>query len=361
MQEKIHKYSDCKYHELSIMISEREKNMRGQISIFEEDINKVIDADFIDWGILNNKTIFITGATGLIGSSVIRSLDQVNLRYSLNITVIALVRDEERARKRFADILDNGMLTVLVGTVENPPIVEGNVDYILHAASQTASKEFVQHAVETIETSILGTFNMLRLAKSKAVRGFVYLSSMEVYGYPERGHKVTENEIGSLNPLELRNSYPISKMMSEAMCCAYAKEYGVPAMICRLTQTFGPGVNYNDTRIFAYFGRCVSEKKNIVLKTKGETERCYLYTTDAVTAILLIMLKGDPGKAYNAADEDTYCSIAEMAEYVAADAGIKVEYEIQDLKENGFPQTLYMNLDTTALKQLGWRPRGGIR
>lgn len=118
------------------------------------------------------------------------------------------------------------------------------------------------------------------------------MSSMEVYGYPEKGHKVTEDEIGALSPLDLKNSCPIAKMVSKSMTCAYAAEYDVPTMICRLTQTFGVSVNYNDNRIFAYFGQCVNEKKNIVLKTKGETERCYLYTTDAVTAILTIMLNG---------------------------------------------------------------------
>ena len=103
---------------------------------------------------------------------------------------------------------------------------------------------------------------------------------------------------------------------------------------------------------------CVKEKKNIVLKTKGETERCYLYTADAVTAILTVMLKGQPGQAYNVADESTYCSIAEMAESVAADGGIQVEYDIQDAAANGFLQTLYMDLDTKALRNLGWSPQG---
>ena len=159
----------------------------------------------------------------------------------------------------------------------------------------------------------------------------------------------------------MRNSYPIGKIASENLCCGYAKEYGVPAMSIRLTQTFGAGVNYNDTRVFAYFARCVKEKTNIVLKTRGETERCYLYTTDAATAILTVLLNGKAGEIYNAADEGTYCSIAEMAEQVAKSGGIKVVYDIQDTAVNGFPDTLYMDLDTTKLQKLGWCPLGGGR
>lgn len=328
-------------------------------NIIREDIECVSNAEFIPWDKMKGAAILITGATGLIGTTMIHSLNHANKTKTLNLKIIALVRDEKKAKKHFKDILDDGMLRLTEGTVEKLPEVDGPIDFIIHGASQTASKEFIRHAVETIETSVFGTFNLLKLAKEKSVKGFVYLSSMEVYGYPERGHKVTEDEIGSMTPLDLRNSYPISKIICESMCCAFAKEYGVPATICRLTQTFGPGVNCNDARIFAYFGRCINEKKNIVLKTKGETERCYLYTTDAVTAILMILLKGIPGNAYNAADENTYCSIAEMAERIAADGGIQVEYDIQNEAVNGFPQTLYMNLDTNALKQLGWEPQGG--
>ena len=334
--------------------------MDNKSFIFNEDYNNVLTVDFIDWQQMKEKTIFITGATGLIGTCLIKSLDYVNQKLNLGIRMLALVRDENKAKERFKDVLSNGNLKFAIGSVEELPKIEEPIDYIIHGASQTASKEFVQHAVETINTAVLGTFNLLKLAKEKEVSGFVYLSSMEVYGYPEKGHKVTEDEIGAMTPIDLRNSYPISKIMSESMCCAYAGEYGVPTKICRLTQTFGPGVNYNDTRIFAYFGRCVLEQQNIVLKTKGMTERCYLYTTDAVTAILTVLLKGEPGRAYNSADENTYCSIAEMAERVAADGGIKVEYDIQDEKVNGFPQTLYMNLDTKALKNLGWKPMGGV-
>lgn len=324
-------------------------------SILNEDYINILKSDFIDWEIFRNSTIFVTGATGLIGSSLIRSLDYVNKELHLNISIIALVRNEENANEKFKDILSNKHLSFIEGTVEALPCINQQIDYIVHGASQTASKEFVQHAVETINTSILGTTNILKLAMDKKVKGFVYLSSMEVYGYPEKGHKVSENEMGALTSLDLRNSYPISKIMSESICCAYASEYGIPAKICRLTQTFGPGVNYNDQRIFAYFARCVIEKQNIVLKTKGLTERCYLYIADAITAILTLLVKGGPGKAYNAADEKTYCSISEMADVIAKEGGISVEYDIQDEKKYGFAKTLYMDLNTDELKMLGWK------
>lgn len=329
------------------------------MDIFAEDINNVAVADFIPWEKLSGKTVLITGATGLIGRTLVYGLHRANKIHGLNMRVLALVRDRARAEERFKLIMADDMLALVVGSVENMPVISESVDYIVHGASQTASREFVNHPVETLQTTLNGTMNLLQVAKDKDVKGFVYLSSMEVYGYPEKGHKVAEDEIGRFEPQNMRNSYPIGKIVSENLCCGYAKEYGIPAMSIRLTQTFGAGVNYNDTRVFAYFARCVKEKTNIVLKTKGETERCYLYTTDAATAILTVLLNGEAGEIYNAADESTYCSIAEMAEQVAESAGIEVVYDIQDTVANGFPDTLYMDLDTSKLQKLGWCPLGG--
>lgn len=331
------------------------------MNIFWEDLSKINDVEFIEWDRLRGTTFFITGATGLIGTTIIKALAFINKKRNLGLRILALVRNEEKARARFLSCQEDVTLEFLVGSVESFEYnkVEGKVDFIIHGASQTASKEFVQHAAETIDTAVSGTKNVLELARLKSAKGFAYLSSMEVYGYPQKGHKVKETEIGTFFPLNLRNSYPLSKIMCESMCSAYAQEYGIPTRICRLTQTFGPGVSETDNRIFAYFGRCVKNKENIVLKTKGETERCYLYTADAVTAILAILLNGKNGEAYNAGDENTYCSISEMANSIAKANGIDVEYDIQPASENGYPETLYMDLDTSKLKELGWNPIGG--
>lgn len=324
-----------------------------ETSVPRDDLEGICSAEYIPWDKLCDKRILVTGATGLIGYTLVNALLYADREKKLGLKVTALARDVERARERFAEVRDG--VEWLVGSVEDMPPVNGPVDYIIHGASQTASRAFVQRPVETIQTALKGTRNLLELAKEKRASGFAYLSSMEVYGRPEKGHKVTEDEIGALSPLDVRNSYPISKQQCESLCCAYAAEYGVPAVIVRLAQTFGPGVHYNDGRIFAEFGRCVREKRDIVLKTKGETERSYLYTADAAAAILAVLLKGQPGTAYNAANEETYCSIAEMARRVAAMGGVRVKFDLQDEKKNGYPPPLYMDLDTSRLRALGWR------
>lgn len=306
----------------------------------------------IDFSVLCGRRVLITGATGLIGKNLTAVL------LERGVQVLALVRNPAKAEKLFG--CPNN-LRILVGDVTETVSVDGGVDYIIHAASQTASKAFVSEPASTIRTALLGTENMLKLAREKRVKGFVYLSSMEIYGAPPTEEKITETHGAELDTMAVRSSYPESKRMCEAMCAAYAAQYGVPAMVIRLTQTFGPGVPYGDTRVFAEFARCVIEKRDIVLHTKGETKRNYLYTADAAAAILSVLLKGRPGEAYNAANESTYCSIAEMAELAAGMGGIAVRIELADESQYGFAPVLKMNLDASRLRSLGWLPRKDLR
>lgn len=328
-------------------------------AIFREDVEKAIEDNNIPWVQLKNTDILITGATGLIGSTLASVFINANFKYNLKCKLHLLVRNVEKAKKIFGEDIQN-TVDLIEGSVEKPDVDLENIDYIIHTASQTASKAFIEYPVETMTTNILGTRNLLELAKKKKVKAFVYLSTMEVYGCPKDDRKINEEYECRIKPAEIRNSYPLSKLACENLCCDYYAEYGVPTVIIRLTQTFGPGVQYHDGRVFAEFARCVIEERDIVLKTKGETKRNYLYTMDAVRAILTAMLKGQKnGAVYNAANEDTYCSIAEMAETAlkcSKNRKLKVKYQLTaNIEALGYAPTLHMNLDISKLTLLGWR------
>ena len=173
----------------------------------------------------------------------------------------------------------------------------------------TASKAFVQKPVETIETTIWGTNNLLKFAQETGIKGMVYLSSLEVYGTTDFNlPEISEESYGYIEPLDPRSSYSEGKRMAECLCSAYFHEYGLPVKIVRLTQTFGPGVDYNDNRVFAQFARSIIEKRDIILHTKGETVRDYCYSRDAIAAIFTVLIKGEEGEAYNVANEETTIS-----------------------------------------------------
>lgn len=316
-----------------------------------EDLMALKENADLDWNAFDGKTVYITGATGLLGASLADSL-----LYCSNAKVVVQVRNEKKARSLFGDRVE-----YLVCDLSQKPEYAENVDYIIHCANPTSSKFFVNNPVETIKTAVGGSLHLLEFAKEKKVSSFVFLSTMEIYGTPEQGHKVREEEGGSFDSSVVRNCYPLSKQTCESLCAAYASEYDLPAKVVRLTQTFGPGVEYNDGRVFAEFARCAIEKKNIVLKTKGETERDYLYTADAVSAILTVLLKGQKGECYTAANEATFCSIYEMAKLVADAYGIDVVIEEQDISKMGYANTLHMDLDTAKLRALGWEAKTDLK
>lgn len=318
-------------------------------SIFEEDIKNIIN-DF-DMSVFDGKTILVTGATGLIGKLCVKSL----LNSGYNTQVIALVRDEEKAKNIFGE---SKRLTYLVQDINQRINTTRRVDYIIHAASTTSSKDFVEKPVETIYTAINGSRNILEFAKNKRLEGMVYLSSLEIYGVNEK-ENIKEEDYGYIDILNPRSSYSESKKMVETMCISYGTEYGVPVKIARLAQTFGAGVSISDNRVFAQFAKAIINKENIILHTKGETKRNYCYTTDAVRGIFTILTKGENNNAYNVANENSYCSISEMA-HLLENEYTKVEYKIDEVNR-GYNPTVKIALNTEKLNALGWEAKVNLK
>ena len=330
----------------------------------QEDIEYIAQSDMVDWDMLKGKSVLVTGATGLIGSQIVLALDRYNQLHEGQIQIYALARNEEKAARVLAGCSE--YVRIVLGDIKMPIDITEEIDYIIHGASMTSSKEFVDYPVETILTGMEGTDNVLRFAGSKKVKGMVYLSSLEVYGVTDPEKKsIKENEYGYIEQMVPRSSYSEGKRMAECLCISYGHEYGVPVKIVRLSQTFGAGVSYSDNRVFAQFARCAIENQDIVLKTKGETYRNYCYIRDAVTGILCVLLKGNSNEAYNIANKDTGISICDMAHMIAddiADKKINVVFDIaDDIAKLGYGPTIKISLDTDKIEQLGWKAEVGLK
>ena len=325
------------------------------MTVLKEDLEYIANYD-LPYENLKGRTVFVTGATGLIGVSLVRALSTIG-----DIKILAFVRNEEKARKIYGE--DNNV-ELVIGDITNPICVSDKVEYIFHCASVTTSKVMIEKPVETLLTAVEGTKNILEFAKEKTVRSIVFVSSMEMYGsFENLDYEVTEEDLGYIDPLKIRSNYPESKRLCENMCIAYLSEYGIPIKIARLAQTFGAGILPGENRVFAQFARSAINRENIILHTKGLSEGNYCYTRDCVTGLLTILLKGKDGEAYNVANPDSHTTIVDMAKMVAnkiADGEIKVVFDIPESNTFGYAADTKMKLNSDKLQKIGWKPEIGL-
>ena len=237
-------------------------------SILKEDLQYIANYD-LPYKELKGSTVLVTGATGLIGVSLVRALLAIG-----NINVIAFVRDKEKAIKIYGDF-SNTLLNFYVADIVEEIKLNEPVDYIFHCASVTTSRIMVEKPVETLMTSVEGTKNILEFARKQKCKSVVYISSMEVYGAFDESVEVTEKDLGYIDILNIRSNYPESKRLCENMCVAYNAEYDIPVKIARLAQTFGAGILPWENRVFAQFARSAINEKDIILHTKGLSEGNY--------------------------------------------------------------------------------------
>ena len=304
-------------------------------------------------------TIFlITGGTGLIGSTLIHCL----LALNRNIRIVAPVRCKAKAQDMYESEEHTHIHFIECDLSSFDYSEIGEVDFIVHCAAPTSSKFFVEKPVETFNTIVNCTQVLLEYVRCFPVKGFVYLSSLEVYGtILDDLNFVTEEVQGYLDPMATRSSYPMAKRAAENLCALYATEYNLNIMVARLTQTTGVNVSSTDNRVITQFCRLVSQGQNIILHTQGRAARPYCYTTDCVSAILYILLKGEKGNAYNIANADTYISARGLAELLRDNfnPNISVEFRLND--NMGYAPETKLRLSTAKLQELGWSPQNDLK
>lgn len=317
----------------------------------------------VPWNDLDGCRILITGASGLIGSACIYTLLARCRMKGEKISIVGVVRNIDKARNRFGQFMNNGQLEVVVADLAKPFSVDGPVDYVVHCAGITGNpKLFVDIPVEVLSTAFISTRSVLELARDKHAKGVVFLSSWEVYGMPGKIGAIKENDYGYIDLENVRTSYKESKRVGEQLCVAYAKEYGVPVSVGRISITTGPGFADSDMRFLPQFVRAAKSGQDIVLRSKGDTIRSHVYLYDCVTALFVILLKGNPGVAYNIASEGMEHSVADIAGIVAEAFGVSVSYDDAcDTVALGYNKSVRAVLDAQRLMSLGWMPTIGMR
>lgn len=304
----------------------------------------------------NNKDKYlITGATGLIGSAIVKTL------ISDDVDIVCPVRNIGKVHDIFNEGVCNNVTWIEAPIESFLNDLEEKYDYIIHCASPTASKYFVEHPVETIQFNLDTTTALLNYSRNNPIKGMVYLSSLESYGTVlDDTNAISEDFQGYVNPMDVRSSYNMAKRMCESLCHAYANEYGVPVKAVRLTQTISPFISDSDMRVFAQFARHAAKGEDIELHTDGTSARQYVYIDDVVDAVLCVLNKGVAGEVYNVAREDSYISVRDMAKFVQDNFNPsgKVVYHMRN--DMGYAPTTKLKLSVDKISNLGWTAKHSL-
>ena len=366
-------------------------------NIYQADLDKVCGLD-LPWEKLSGKSIMISGATGMIGSTLI----DVLMRKNTGCRIIALGRSGEKAKERFAEYwedehftfvrcdindresLEKSVLSTLRahedsdcvqpdrseegsrrggavaggnGSGAADALCTGTVDYIFHAASNTHPVAYAKDPIGTVVTNIIGLDNLLRFASEHGCSRFLFASSNEIYG-ENRGdvELFDEKYCGYIDCNTMRAGYPESKRAGEALCQAYIRQKGLDVVIPRFTRSFGPSLLKTDTKALSQFIRKGVDREDIVLKSEGTQFFSYTYVCDAVSGMLYCLLMGERGEAYNIADVSCDITLRDLAKTIADYVGTRVVFDLPDAVEAaGYSKATKARLDSSRLQSLGWR------
>ena len=305
---------------------------------------------------LKGAKVLITGANGLIASSLAEMIHLISKKEGLGTELYLLCRSEERGKARFADILGDGA-ELIVQDASEPLQTDVGFDFIVHAASSAHPGAFNTVPVDVMKANLFGTYNMLEYTREHPGCRFMFVSSSEIYGENfDRVPIFYEDTLGKVNPAQFRACYPESKRASETMCTCYTKQYGTDTVMVRPAYIFGRAVIDSNKRADVYFLRQALNGEDIVMYSTGEQIRAYCYIDDCVSAMLYVLLKGENGEAYNIGNPTGTITLHDYAQKIADEGGVQLIYK-PETKPAGttFLQTTQLILATDKLEGLGWK------
>ena len=313
----------------------------------------------LPWEILQGKTVLVTGATGMLALYVTWLLLYIREHRDIDVNIVALCRNKTKAEQCFANYMGKGYFHLLLQDVCKPIDYDGSIDYVIHLAGNASPHYINTDPVGIMRCNLQGTISVLELARKKGCKKVMFASTREVYGKNESSELMDEKDFGTLDPLDDRSCYPESKRAAETLLRSYYLQYHINYNILRIAHSYGPTMNLeNDGRVMADLMADIVSGKDIVLKSKGDAVRAFLYITDAVIGMFTVLFKGAEAEVYNLSNETEPISIKTLAEtLVSLNPSVKVVYQIPDESMKGYCTYRRTALDTTAIEHLGWHPR----
>lgn len=331
--------------------------------IIEEDIQNVTKEIGPLFGKLSGKTLLITGGAGFLGRYFLHTLDYLNKNVLKEPCKVVCVDNFLTGLNNLK--LDGENFTLIKHDVRMPLKIDGDVNYIIHAAGLGSPVFYNQFKIETIEAGTSGTRNMLDLAKEKNIESFLFFSSSEVYGDPDpRFVPTPETYNGNVSCIGPRACYDESKRLGETMCMVYFQLYKLPIKIVRPFNVYGPGMRLDDYRVIPNFVTSALKGNPIPVYGDGRNMRTFCYVADAIGGFFKVLLSDYNGEVFNIGNQEGEISMENLAGIVMEilGNGTRVENRLG-------PNETYMSADpkrrcpdlTKVKNMVGYNPKIDLR
>ena len=298
-----------------------------------EDVERIVDELWTPLQGLAGSTVVVTGARGFLCSYFVDTLAALNDR-GLNPPCHVIAIDNLKAgdNQRLAHLNGRSDIESLDRDVSKPVQLDRRVDWIIHGASLASPSFYRRFPLETIDVNVWGTRHFLDLARDGHAKGLLYLSTSEIYGDPDPAAIPTpEDYRGFVSCTGPRACYDESKRLAETLCQVYANLHGVPVKVVRPFNVYGPGLRLDDGRIIPDLMRAALAREPLVLFSDGRATRAFCYVSDAIRAMLLILLGGSAGAIFNIGNDEREIAMSDVVEHVLRAAGppdLPVEFRV---------------------------------
>jgi len=326
----------------------KESILLEDLERIESDCGNVLES-------LRNKKIFLTGGTGFIGRWFLNFISHLNKK-NFNIYVKILTRDIEKFKKNYKDIYLSKNFVFQSGDVLN--FIEDNsevFDYVIHGATDASAYITENFPIRMFDTIVMGTRNILDFAIRVKTKKFLHLSSGAIYGnQPFDVKHIPESYLGGPVTTDPKATYAEGKRASEMLCAIYSKTYGIHFSIARIFAILGPMLSLDIHFAAGNFIRDALSNKKIIIEGNGKPIRSYIYPSDLISALVLILTNGKSGAAYNVGSEESL-SIYELANLISkvlqSDAGV----EVKNYDDKGWNIGRYVPSTSLIEKELNFK------
>lgn len=299
--------------------------MNSAKEVVEKDLEYIRKSLEEEFSALTGKKLLITGGAGFLGYYLVQSIltwnDQTDATDKIDLTIydnfIRGVPDWLTALE------GNAHLTVVKHDITRPlPDKIDDFQYIIHAASIASPTYYRQYPIETMDANVNGLRHLLEYClkqkeRQQPVEGFLFYSSSEVYGDPSPENIPTsETYYGYVSCTGPRACYDESKRFGETLCVNFARQHNLPVKMARPFNNYGPGLKITDKRVIPDFVRDIVAERDIVMYSDGSPTRTFCYIADAIVGYFKILVKGQPGEAYNIGVETPEISMSLLVETI---------------------------------------------